>query len=487
MQPPAAPRQLQTSFIARFVQCCLLLVLPVSASSSENKVASALLEAFKAEAEEVAHAPHKEASGKLRENYLTAIKRELETATKDGNLDAALQIRKVIEALEQGEDLPPAAATPPVGLKRLREILENEQSLLDAKRDGALEGVIEKYSAELEKMEIALTKKGDLDGAIAVRNIRLGLGKDEVVSPPEPPAPKPATISPAPPTSPHHAHPPLKGLNIHPEVPQPDADGWITLFDGTNLYGINKTHEQLEQQGIRLVNRALELRNTALSFDLEASDLILRSELKKGGGQNLTLKWRENKDRGERYALWFNGDTRFGVGRHISNTWRDIEKMESRAPRTDFFELTGIMEGDTITVLVDGEKIGGFRNSEIQHKGNVGIAAFRGWSHFRKVQVKVLTQGQEDITQSLVGSSWTWGEKSLKLHFREGGVAKGWGKNDFSWKATGPSSVRLFFSQKIDGPYWADLEFDSSFQTYSGINKKGEKISGKRITTPANR
>jgi len=106
----------------------------------------------------------------LRAKYVAALK-GLETKTKQsGNLDAVLRVREEIAAVEKSGD--PTTAETPKGLVDLRNIYLKSKSDLQTKSKTSIDAKVAAMIAKISERETALTKAGDIDQALALRQLR---------------------------------------------------------------------------------------------------------------------------------------------------------------------------------------------------------------------------------------------------------------------------------------------------------------------------
>jgi len=97
--------------------------------------------------------------------------------------------------------------------------------------------------------------------------------------------------------------------------PKPDAEGWITLFDGQSLYGCDPASAVFKSEKVFVQGGALWVDSTVIPFNLKAREAAFRVQARKVGGQNFNIDF--GRDIG-----WFNGGNFFGIGRDVIITMR---------------------------------------------------------------------------------------------------------------------------------------------------------------------
>lgn len=106
----------------------------------------------------------------LRSKYVAALK-GLETKTaQSGNLDAVLRVREEIAAVEKSGD--PTTADTPKGLVDLRNIYVKSKADLQSKSKASIDAKVAAMISKISERETALTKAGNIDQALALRQLR---------------------------------------------------------------------------------------------------------------------------------------------------------------------------------------------------------------------------------------------------------------------------------------------------------------------------
>ncbi len=174
---------------------------------------------------------------------------------------------------------------------------------------------------------------------------------------------------------------------VRPEVPAPDAEGWITLFDGAVLHACEPDSIRNRTDRIGVQHGELWLDNSGVSFNVNARNVALRAIVKKVSGQNVMLKCRQNQ--GRSYGFWFNGGNHFGLGMYKPQ-WTGITDARATRNFPDFFQMELIANNSLITLKANDETVKAFEDLAIDESGAVGISTYLGKSHFKKIQVKIL-------------------------------------------------------------------------------------------------
>ncbi|MCX6875084.1 MAG: hypothetical protein NTW21_14930 [Verrucomicrobia bacterium] len=117
--------------------------------------------------------------GKLNASYLAALERLLEKTKTAGRLETALPIHREIEAIKAAPaNLPPLVDSAAGELKSMRaKYLDNRQQVLKTHAT-TLGGLADKMEASLKAREVELTKVGQINDAVAVRELRTQLEQE---------------------------------------------------------------------------------------------------------------------------------------------------------------------------------------------------------------------------------------------------------------------------------------------------------------------
>jgi hypothetical protein len=117
--------------------------------------------------------------GKLNQSYQAALERLLEKTKSAGNLDAALPIHQELDALKQATATLPVLPDNAGELKPMRtKYLDTRQQILKTHAT-ALVGLADKMETALKAREAELTKAGKIADAIAARESREELARNQ--------------------------------------------------------------------------------------------------------------------------------------------------------------------------------------------------------------------------------------------------------------------------------------------------------------------
>ena len=165
-------------------------------------------------------------------------------------------------------------------------------------------------------------------------------------------------------------------------TPKPDAEGWITLFDGQYLYGCDPASAVFKSEKVFVQGGALWVDSTVIPFNLKAREAAFRVQARKVGGQNFNIDF--GRDIG-----WFNGGNFFGIGRDVNNHYEDLKTGRSTVNFNGFFEMEFLVAGGNILLVAGGKTIVKAQDEESMDEGTMGLAAFKGISVFKRVEVKL--------------------------------------------------------------------------------------------------
>lgn len=116
---------------------------------------------------------------KLDGSYLAALDRQLEKAKATGNLETVIPFNTEIRAVKNGTDpLPALAANGTSELKQMRDKYLDGRDKVVKEHAESVVALIDKMEKELKAQEVALTKEGKLDAALAAKSMRESLAND---------------------------------------------------------------------------------------------------------------------------------------------------------------------------------------------------------------------------------------------------------------------------------------------------------------------
>ncbi|WP_424314792.1 hypothetical protein [Haloferula sp.] len=177
-----------------------------------------------------------------------------------------------------------------------------------------------------------------------------------------------------------------------PQIPEPDAEGWITLFDGEKLYGCSAEDIIANGDKVKIEDGTLILDDAGVQFQIIARNVAIRADVKKISGINLGLGCRQNPGN-RKYNSWFNGGgarySNFGLGM-AAPKWREIKAGKASRNFRDFFQMELMIQDSTITLKAEDELVASAENSEIDEPGKLSVRALRGRGLFKNIQVKIL-------------------------------------------------------------------------------------------------
>ncbi len=184
-----------------FFAAHLFIGLLVTAASAQNATTTQRLNtlrgAYEAAYQTEVAAAHSVALNDLDAKYIAALDRALAAATQAGQLDTALALRDEKKRLAEASPLPADDFAAPETLKTLRLTYRSALTNLEAQRDQLAVPVKTKYDQALEALQTELTKAGDLDGAMAVKQLRAQVKTAVTATTPAAPATLPQAPPPA--------------------------------------------------------------------------------------------------------------------------------------------------------------------------------------------------------------------------------------------------------------------------------------------------
>jgi len=178
-----------------------------------------------------------------------------------------------------------------------------------------------------------------------------------------------------------------------PAVSPSDLDriatgNWIPLDYSTGVLSF--------PQPLNVQNGVLELKRGKITFPgIVASDLIVRAEVLKLSGLNMSLNLRSAVDTQPPrwYGAWFNGTQSdggdlFGIGKQGGKSWTNLRtgRLGRKFGRREFVQLAISAIGSRLTLFVNGKMIHTVRDSEYT-RGTIWIG---GNGLFRNAEYQIL-------------------------------------------------------------------------------------------------
>jgi len=181
---------------------------------------------------------------------------------------------------------------------------------------------------------------------------------------------------------------------ISPQVPKPDADGWIILFDGKQLYGCTPSAADLDSGKLSLQNDGtLRLDAINLNFNLSCTNIVISVKVRKMSGKNCFIAL-SNKRNGQEYrdcVAWFSGGNSFGIGKTVEGKFKDLVSTHSQDSYDGFFQMEFRSEGENLTIKANDRTICEAVDTSII-KGQFSVVALNGVSLFKSIKARVLDQ-----------------------------------------------------------------------------------------------
>ncbi|MFN4260599.1 MAG: protein kinase domain-containing protein [Gemmataceae bacterium] len=178
------------------------------------------------------------------------------------------------------------------------------------------------------------------------------------------------------------------------EQPQPAARDYDPLATGRWLPVLTAPGPMVERRNASVADGRIEVQDGhAYDKSIWAADVIVRAKVQKRSGQHVMLTLRDVK--GVYYSAFYHYDGaeflgvgmrgfrfRYGVKQYFQAT--------AGVKEEEFFELAFAAVGDTLTVYVNGRRIGTIRDTVISHAGGVAVHTTKGTGVFQDVEVMIL-------------------------------------------------------------------------------------------------
>ena len=110
---------------------------------------------------------HLDKIAKFNTKYLQAVEKERKAAMEAGDLDGTLELKGELDAILDGTPVEEKASTE--RLIRLRELYDKGKAELDQERVASRRSLAADFAKQMADLEITLTKKSDIEGALAAR------------------------------------------------------------------------------------------------------------------------------------------------------------------------------------------------------------------------------------------------------------------------------------------------------------------------------
>ncbi len=186
------------------------------------------------------------------------------------------------------------------------------------------------------------------------------------------------------------------GLNIIDDLPAPDEEAWITLFDGKTIYGNPKfTYDQTYQNGLTAntsySNKLLNLQHSEISFSALSKRVCVVADIKLVNGQNYSLGLIDEKKR--RYYAWCNSPRHYpayGIGTYDGQTWANFTTTEERIKPTEFSRFRYKLVDGNHQIFCNDKLLKEANEDSIQGNLNPYIGSHRGTSQVRNIKIKLL-------------------------------------------------------------------------------------------------
>jgi len=168
---------------------------------------------------------------------------------------------------------------------------------------------------------------------------------------------------------------------ISQEVPKPDSDGWITLFDAGHLHGCDPMESCFRSGKVYIQNGSLWVDSTVVPFQLKGHEAALRVRAKKVSGGDFHINF--GRDGAE-----FYGGNSFSITRHTDHTVR-LQTGKSGAGFNDFLEMEFLSSGGKLMLVANKKTVVTAQDEESKDAQEIMVGAYRGISVFQHIEVKL--------------------------------------------------------------------------------------------------
>lgn len=176
-------------------------------------------------------------------------------------------------------------------------------------------------------------------------------------------------------------------------IPAPDADGWITLFDGEKIYGCSPDEISKAGDKISIEDGALVLDNTWVTFNISAYDIDIRVMTKKGSCDMLGIGCRQGANNRKCKAYFHGRGSQLGdFGLWLNGATSRADKAKDSVDHEDFFQMELIATNSSIYLKANDNLLTRAEDNLINQPGQISVYTRNGRGLFRKIQVKILDQ-----------------------------------------------------------------------------------------------
>ena len=177
------------------------------------------------------------------------------------------------------------------------------------------------------------------------------------------------------------------------ELPKPDSDGWIHLFDGDRLCGSIPQSSDSQPGNVQMDGGLLRVDSAIVQFNLDCNDLEFRARLKKTSGRYVKITIRNiARPVWQGCATFFAGDDKFFTEKIDDKEALDLISTNAPGPYDNFFDLDITAIGDNLTLKANGKVVYSIQGSSVGY-GGIRIYSDRGTTLFKDIQVKILDKG----------------------------------------------------------------------------------------------
>jgi len=176
---------------------------------------------------------------------------------------------------------------------------------------------------------------------------------------------------------------------IVPDLPKAGSDGWVKVFDGERVYGLNPTNKNLIAGNLFKKNNLLVLDSSAgwgggLRLPWKGTNAAVRLRGRNVSSQNLGIGI------GGTYVSWCNGDASAvcGIGQSVRGVYKDLRTGPSGTKPDEFFDMEFRIEGADLTLAIDGQIKVRAKAPWVDELRAVSISGLNGIAVVEKIEVR---------------------------------------------------------------------------------------------------
>ena len=190
---------------------------------------------------------------------------------------------------------------------------------------------------------------------------------------------KPQTAGPVPPLVPDW---------VDPQLPAPDAQGWIKVYESGRVFGANPTNASILSGNVMIKGGLLIMDsvggyNGGLRISWKGTNVAVRFRGRKISGRHLQIGFGA-------FVAWYDGESLCGLGQNFRGKYSDLKTAHLRGKADDFFDMEFQLVRDKLKLLINGVARVEVTAPWVDEFYKVEISSFKAVGAFKKIELKPL-------------------------------------------------------------------------------------------------